>query len=308
MIRVTCPKCKAVNKCAEEDAGRLVTCSGCEEELRVPDEEKKASPDLDDLEVVSDESEEDRPKKKKKKGSGALGSRRATFKPNKGLMIVLMVGFAILGAAGAVFLVLTIAKVLTDGGVALAMFTLPTGVIGFLWCLSAVSLKVALHEGGLVHTKFGKSRQIAWEDILAVKQAITEVYTNGAYSGTTYRYALELEDGTSIVYTNYRLQKVEKLGGVIVEKTTEVLLPQAIRRYEKGKVVEFGKLGVSEKGLHYGSSLLKWKEISGVKLEEGYVKVSKRGKWLNWCNIAVASIPNPYVFLNLVNSIVGLDD
>jgi hypothetical protein len=185
---------------------------------------------------------------------------------------------------------------------------IPTGVIGFLWCLSVVTLKVVLHEGGLVHSKYGKRRLIPWEDIRSVKQAIIEHYTNGAYTGTTYHYTLELEDGTRIVYTNYRLQKVEKLGQEIMDKTSEVLLPPALRRYEKGKVVDFGKLGVSEKGLHYGSSLLKWREITGVKLEKGYVSVRKRGKWLNWCNIAVAAIPNPYVFLTLVNRIVGVDD
>ena len=101
---------------------------------------------------------------------------------------------------------------------------------------------------------------------------------------------------------------MEKLGKEIMEKTSELILPQAIRRYDKGKVVDFGKVGVSKKGLHYGLSLLKWKEITGVQLKAGYVSVRKRGKWLNWCNIAVSAIPNPFVFLALVNQIVGVDD
>src|SRR5262249_19121319 len=146
-----------------------------------------------------------------------------------------------------------------------------------------------------------------WEDILSVKQAITEIYHNGSYSGTNYHYTLALEDGTRLVYTNYRLQNVEKLGNAIIEKTSDILLPQAREDYQRGKRVDFGPLGVSEDGLHSGNSLLDWRDITGVKIKEGYISVSKRGKWFNWCNVAASSIPNLSVFLELVNEIVGID-
>ena len=217
MIRVTCPKCKAVNPRPDDQTGQMMTCSACEEKFRLPAAKKEENADLDDLDIVEEpdepeappsrdeepeEDEEERPrKKKKKKATSALGPRRASFKPNKGLIVALLIGFAVLGAAGVICFVLGIANLIGDSGVPLSIFMIPTGIIGFLWCLSVVSLKVVLHEGGLVHSKYGKRRLIPWEDILSVKQAITEHYTNGAYSGTTYLYTLELDDGTAASFT-----------------------------------------------------------------------------------------------------------
>ena len=38
----------------------------------------------------------------------------------------------------------------------------------------------------------------------------------------------------------------------------------------------------------------------------GYISVSKRGKWFNWCSIPVSAVPNLRVFLALVDQIVGV--
>ena len=215
---------------------------------------------------------------------------------------------AITGVGGVLCFALTLTGVLTDGGVALTMFMVPAGVGGALWCYWFLSLKVVLHQGGIVHSHFRKRRIIPWEDIESVKQAIIDHYMNGAFTKTTYHYTLVLEDGTRLIYTNYRLQNIEKLGKKIMDQTTKVILPWAKRVYNKGKVVHFGSLGVSQDGLHYGSSLLEWEDIKGVKLKDGYILVSKRGKWMKWCTISASSIPNLQVFLTMVNQIVGLDD
>jgi hypothetical protein len=316
MIRFACPKCDEINRCEDEDAGRVVTCSSCERKIRVPAgqavQKKPARPqrkeEPEDEPEEDREVEEDRPKKKKKKASALLGPRQAVFQPNKGITQGLLGLFIVAGVAGLICFVLALLGPLADGGVALSIFLIPTGIIGALWCLNIMTLKVVLHEGGLVHFHRGKRRLIPWEDILSVKQAITEVYHNGGYVGTNYHYTLVLHDATKIVYTSNQFRKLEKLGNEIMEKTTEVILPLAIRAYKKGEVVDFGPLGVSRDGLHYGKSLLDWDAIKGVKIKEGYISVSKRGKWLNWCNISAASIPNLHVFLSLVNRIVGVDD
>jgi len=341
MIRFTCPKCKEVNRRSEEEAGQVVVCSSCEQKLRVPAVKKAESKPvrskpreepLDNLEVVEEPSrrrksadkeeppdegpdeerdqedaeEEGRPKKKKDKVKEVLGPRKAKYEPTKGLLMVGVVCFAAAGIAGLVFIILGI---MMDGGfLVAAFFTIPIGVAGFLWCMSLLTLKVNLHEGGIAHMRHGKRRLIAWNDIKNVWQQITENYYNGVYTGTSYMYTLELHDGTRIVYTNATLQRVEKLGNAILHHTSEAIFPLALRDYDKGEVVDFGPLGVSQEGLHYGKSLLDWDEITAVKIKAGYISVGKRGKWFNWCNIAASSIPNLLVFESLVNQIVGIED
>ena len=40
----------------------------------------------------------------------------------------------------------------------------------------------------------------------------------------------------------------------------------------------------------------------------GYIAVvCKRGKWLSWKNVPVAKVPNFFVFLALVDSIIGVN-
>jgi len=374
MIRFACPNCQEKVPFADEDAGQVVVCSGCQKKLRLPalkkgdsqllpakpreesfddleevpqpsspqktkpaNEDPRASrpqeePD-DDLEEVPqpssprktkpaddgdlrdsspqeepDEDEEDRPKNKKKKPSDVLGSRRETFTPNKSMLTTFLIISAITGFGGLMCIALTLAHVMMDGGVALALFMIPGGILGSLWCYWFLSLKVVLHQGGLAHSHFGKRRLISWEGIESVKQAIIEHYMNGAHTKTTYHYTLTLDDVTRLVCTKYLLQHVEKLGKRNMDQTTKVILPRARRAYNKGKMVDFGPLSVSQDGLHYGNSLLVWEDIQGVKLKEGYISVSKRGKWLRWCNISASSVPNLLTFLTMVNEIVGLDD
>jgi hypothetical protein len=310
MIRFECPKCQAANRVADDQAGQMIACSECNRKVRVPGEAA-----VEELEEVSETrvkskavDEEDRPRKKKKrKDADGLGKRRKTFEPNKGYLILGLVGSGILCIVGVMGCLLSLVGIADGAGVALGVLLTPMGICGVLWCVNFLSLKVQLYEYGIVHLHNGRKRVIPWEEILSVKQAITEIYHNGSYSGTNYHYTLELEDGTRLVYTNYRLQNVEKLGEAIIEKTSDLLLQQAREDYQRGKLVEFGPLGVSEDGLHSGNSLLDWRDITGVKIKEGYISVSKRGKWFNWCNVAASSIPNLSVFLELVNEIVRID-
>jgi hypothetical protein len=298
MIRFECPRCQNPNRVGDEEAGQTTACAHCGKDVRVPAAEEER---LDEV------AEEPAPRRKRK-ASAVLGPREETFEPRKEILTLLAVVFALMGAAGVVCFLLTVVGVLTGGGVALTMFLTPTGVGGCLWCVYFLTLKVTLHEGGFVHSHRGKRRLVPWDDVRSVTSAITEVYQNGVYTGTNYKYTLALEDGTQLVYTNYRLQKVEKLANAVIGRTSEILLPAAREEYDAGEVVHFGPLGVSREGLHYHDKLLEWRDIRGVRVKEGYVTVRKRGKWLRWCNVAASAIPNLLVFLTLVGEIVGLED
>jgi hypothetical protein len=318
-----------MNRFGDEDAGQVVDCGSCGAKLRLPAAKKSQArvaqrssaqglPDTPERGSASrnrqpadreERLEEDRtsPQRRKRNAAKTLGRRERTFRPNRGALQIWLVLCVIASVGGVVCLVLSFAGVISDGGVAGAMFLLAPGIGGGLWCLNFLSLKVDLHEDGIVHMHRGTRRVIPWSEIAGVFQAITEVYQDGAYIGTYYKYTLELGDRTRIIYTNYRLQKVSELADEIIERTAALLLPQARQDYQEGKVVNFGPLSVSENGLHSGNNVLQWREVKGVRIKEGYVSVSKRGKWLNWSNAAASSIPNLSVFLALVDEIIGIE-
>ena len=84
------------------------------------------------------------------------------------------------------------------------------------------------------------------------------------------------------------------------------LLPLAFDRYMEGKSLTFGPLSVDVEGLTHGKSFLPWGEVNEVKLAMGMFTVTQKGKWLSWCKIGVASLPNLFVLLALVDNIVGV--
>ena len=60
-------------------------------------------------------------------------------------------------------------------------------------------------------------------------------------------------------------------------------------------------------GLTHGQSFLPWEEIEQLKLEQGVIVVSKRGKWFSWGKVGVSQVPNLVAFLVLTNNILGVN-
>jgi hypothetical protein len=341
-LRFTCPKCTQIIECPDTNAGKKVACPICKAQLRVPAIPSgiKATPrsssapsrpaPLDELEEVEEEPLDVLPVRsprrdeeildveaaepeveegtgKKRKATARLGKELKTYSGSTAGNIILMIVCGLLALGGLVFIPLGIIGK-EPGFIIGSVLMIPLGIIGCVAAYYQLGFKVIVHEGGLLQVRRTGERVIPWEDIECVWQQITEHYTNGIYTGTTYTYNLRLRDGSRLKYSNYTVNNVKKLGEIILHETSQVLYPKAMKAYNKGKTVDFGKLGISEDGLSYGSSLLTWDEIEAVRIKKGYIHVRKRDKWLNWCNIPFSTVPNPLVFISLVNQIVGIDD
>jgi hypothetical protein len=86
---------------------------------------------------------------------------------------------------------------------------------------------------------------------------------------------------------------------------TKTLLPQVVAAYNAGQTITFGPLSVNRQGLtNILGKLLPWSEITGIDTQSGYIAVRQAGKWLKWSNQPVARIPNAFVFLALVKSLL----
>lgn len=194
------------------------------------------------------------------------------------------------------------------GGIFLVIFGgcfIFAAIYYFLYGLIYKSWGVYVFEHGFLFKKGNEAPQpFRWDQVEAVWYQVTRHYRNGIYTGTTHRYRVRRKDGYQIVL-NDRFTNVGQLGDTINNQVTKVLLPQVIAAYNAGQTITFGPLSVNRQGLlNVLGNLLPWSEITGIDIQRGYVAVSRAGKWLKWSNQPVANIPNVFVFIALVKTLL----
>jgi hypothetical protein len=166
-------------------------------------------------------------------------------------------------------------------------------------------MRVLLCRDGIAFIKHGVRSDYVWDDLECQYRCITEHYVNGVHQRTTHVYTMETVDGEKLAFDD-SFHNVKLLGDAIAEQIAQRELPLVRAAYDAGQVVYFDKLGVCRKGLIYKEERLPWRDISGVRVKEGYISVSKKGKWFNWCSIALSEVPNVDVFLTLVDEIIRI--
>ena len=165
------------------------------------------------------------------------------------------------------------------------------------------SWHVYVGSEGFAFSRGSKLDAFRWDQIESMWQRVTRRYVNGIYTGTQHKYTIRGLDGRQIVL-NDRITNVGRLGNVISEMVTRVRLPEAIAAFQAGRTVAFGPLSVSMQGVSNSKELISWDQIKDFRVNNGMVTVKKEGKWLSWSSVRVASIPNFFVFLALVNAIM----
>jgi hypothetical protein len=344
-LKITCPYCRKPSHVGDADAGKVVACSECGKQMRLlqgpqprtappplpgrpepviarkhaeaaaPGPPPVGQPPGDDADEPDMGAERQQAHKARK-----LGPVLAAFRITESSLVWRTVLGVSVGLGGLTLTVLGVLACLETGRTSVG-----EAILGLVLCMgfgaAAVALsiyllvrmardrgkKVLLSRKGFAVVQRGRRTVYHWKDILAQYQSITEHYYNGAYTHTSHVYTLECVGGERVIF-NDSLKNVKKLGEAVAEEITQRELPLIREQYDAGDLVPFGKLGVSRKGLTYGQAFLPWREVSGVRIHEGYVSVGKKGKWLNWCSIGAASIPNLFVFLALVDEIIGVKD
>jgi DNA-directed RNA polymerase subunit RPC12/RpoP len=276
-----------------------------------------------------DDEDDDKPKKKKRRskkskrenegegwaergstndeGEILLGPRRDRFTNGNPTLRLVAIVCALLVLAGLSSCVLSMMMDLPSGTTLLTILALPGGLIGLLWCMNYLTLSVAVHAGGIVHSHRGKSRVISWDEIASVMSSTEEVRQNGELAETKYVYTIILTDTSNFVYTSKLIKDVEALGKIILDKTSMIMLPQVHAKYVTGDRYDFGRISVNQEGIHYKKQVLRWRDIKGVKSVDGYISVFKQGEWMRWGNIQSSSVPNLHVFLAFANEIADKD-
>ena len=179
---------------------------------------------------------------------------------------------------------------------------------GFYYMLYGVIYKnwaVYVYDRGFVHKKGNEAAQpFRWEQIEAVWYNVVRHYRNGIYTGTTHNYRVRRQDGYEVVL-NDRFTNVAALGDTVSNQVTGAKMPLVIAAYNAGQTITFGPLSVSRQGIQNANgTLLPWPEIKDISIQRGYVAVSRAGKWLRWSSQPVRNIPNVFLFIALVRSIL----
>jgi hypothetical protein len=240
-------------------------------------------------------------------GTYQLGTPQAEFKIglNRHYLTGIIAGIVVTGFFGAIVFAAG------DSGSNSSLILLLFALLGFVLLvyyvvdfLTHMSWRVYLCDQGFLLMKGTQAEPYRWEQIQAMWQEVTRHYRNGVYTGTTHKYTVQRLDGQKIVF-NDKFKQVEKLGDALSEAITNFMLPRALASYNAGQVLNFGPLSVSKQGVSNGKETLPWHEIKEFGVNRGYVSVRKEGKWLNWSTIAVAKIPNFFVFMSLTRSILN---
>ncbi|MCB8942285.1 MAG: hypothetical protein H6658_00785 [Ardenticatenaceae bacterium] len=171
---------------------------------------------------------------------------------------------------------------------------------------SEQDLAIRAFRDGLTYTHKGKTEAMRWDEM---SQVTMSLINNKNVRSIFYNYVLRSEDGRKITfnYNDKAMQNIQQLSDTIQREITNRQLPKAIAAYNAGNTVTFGSLTVSKNGISNGKETIPWHDVDEVKLQQGALTIRKKDKWLNWSSVTVGSTPNIYVFLNMVDQIVGVN-
>jgi hypothetical protein len=231
-------------------------------------------------------------------GAHQLGAFVAPFRPDP--LRIKTVWTVVLIVGG----VLSVAVLFTDAwpiGL-LPLFFVALGGIRFLQ--GRIRLRnprrVLLFERGFIHVDPAKAATVyRWDVITAVYQHITNHYYNGVKGRTTHVYTVDGPPGRLVL--NDFWEHIVALGQTIEQEVTNVQVPAALAWIRQGNAVRFGDISLHFNGLISDKhGMLPWEQIEKVQVQNGYVGVSKAGKWLSWSTTPFSQTPNAFVFLSLV--------
>ncbi len=220
---------------------------------------------------------------------------------------VILVGAAGMAALGCA--VIAIASGDTSTGVIAGLVAVALiGLVAFLAyrAYQQRGTHVVVLEKGLARVGGKQTAVIPWDDVQAVWQAVTVHYTNGIKTGTTHVYTAQTKDGQQHRF-NDGVKNVETLGNTIQKEVTARLMPRYVDAYNKGGTLTFGKLTLNKAGLSNGRETIPWGEVQQVTINRGIINVRKAGKWFGWSSQTAAQTPNLFIFLNVIDQIVGVN-
>jgi len=180
----------------------------------------------------------------------------------------------------------------------LGIFLFLLGVMLLVRAYRSRGLRVLVFSEGILKVRHDDAQAFCWDEINVLWRKKTEGHWERAIRGSLTLIA-QRGDGKSISFDD-ALPGLKRLAAILQRETLAHLLPHYQAAYDAGSKLDFGKIGVSRRGLTANGDTLLWRDVQEVKWEENQVSVSKKGKWGRWFLGKISDIPNAHVLRALV--------
>ncbi|MQY15593.1 hypothetical protein SRB5_57770 [Streptomyces sp. RB5] len=153
-------------------------------------------------------------------------------------------------------------------------------------------------EHGFVHASGASTTVLPDEHFQEIWASAVDHYTNGVYQGTSHDLRLVGADGRTRIDINERYMHDDSdLVERVHAKCAKIMLDRYGLLLGLGAPVAFGPLALSTEGIHRGGEVLEWSGVGSIGLDQGVLRIEKRGKMFAWAKFPVDRIPNFRFFL-----------
>lgn len=168
-------------------------------------------------------------------------------------------------------------------------------------------LGVVLHAEGVSYSNLLGEKQMRWDDVAQFYYRATKRRVNFIPIGTYYSFKL-IDTGGQKISFGSGLARPAALGTKLIEMTRGPLLKRAADSFDAGADVDFGPVrinrqsGMTVKKSWGRSKHIPWNEVHSYAIQQGHFYIWRVGE-KRATGLAIATIPNAFVLLGILNAI-----
>jgi hypothetical protein len=230
-------------------------------------------------------------------GMYQMGMLTATYRPqftNPFIIIGLALGAIVVDIA-------LLFAILSTGWIVYVLIFIPFIVVIYaIRGLMNCNVRVYTFANGFLRAK-GKAIDVIRYD------AVTQVFfisRKGRYGTVSYTLTVVRNDGATFKFTGL-LRNIVSLGSAVQSEIVRRHTPFALDAFNRGRILPFGPLSISQQGISNGRATLPWNAIQPITSRKGYIVVKQINQRSNFARVKVSQIPNLPVFFNVVNYVRG---
>jgi hypothetical protein len=200
----------------------------------------------------------------------------------------------------------------TQGQSALIGSGLVLVALGVLAFVQQNRSKVVVRADGIERWGLrGKLWALRWSDMIEMRYRAIKMRVYGVIpAGTTIHVTLTDPSGKKRTVPS-NVKNMDVLAERIADQQTAARLPEARAQIDRGEEVRFGKAlivdreKIQARKLFGGYKSCPLPEIEKVSVDAGFLKIRQKGKMLAFGGGRVGSIPNVFLLLRLLDSMLG---
>ena len=158
--------------------------------------------------------------------------------------------------------------------------------------------EVIVYENGFTYRQGSQIGYFRFVDITRIHQHAERVSYFGIFKRDVITYTLHT-DQAEVLHVNAVYKDVAKLGLLLESKITAARQPIVEAQLEAGKLVEFGSLTMTDKGLRYAEHVLAWDDFGKVAIERGALRLLDHNQ-VEHVSIPLAELDNLMLLVKLL--------